>query len=65
LGVQVFLEDELKAICSTQISKKTPGVEFEGIRTKVMTPEYLLALLLKAGRDREKIKREMFPKQAV
>jgi len=32
-------------------------IEYEGVKTKVMTPEYLISLLLRAGRkkDREKI----------
>jgi hypothetical protein len=39
--------------------------EFEGIKTKVMGPEYLIALLLKAGRDKDKIKIEMLLKQTT
>lgn len=39
--------------------------EFEGIKTKVMTPEYLIALLLKANRDKDKIKIEMLLKQTT
>ncbi|MCK4244292.1 MAG: hypothetical protein KAX20_01560 [Candidatus Omnitrophica bacterium] len=38
-------------------------VEFEGIRTKVMRPEYLIALFLKAGRDKDIRKIEMLLKQ--
>jgi hypothetical protein len=39
--------------------------EFEGIKTKVMSPEYLIALLLKAGRDKDKIKIEMLLRQTT
>lgn len=38
--------------------------EFEGVSTKVITPEYLLALLLKTGRDKDKRKIEMLLGQA-
>ncbi len=38
-------------------------VEFEGVRTKVMRPEYLIALFLKAGRDKDIRKIEMLLKQ--
>ena len=38
-------------------------VEFESIRTKVMRPEYLIALFLKAGRDKDIRKIEMLLKQ--
>ncbi|MFN4226877.1 MAG: nucleotidyltransferase [Candidatus Ratteibacteria bacterium] len=38
--------------------------EYEDIKTRVMTPEYLIALLLKAGRNKDKIKIEMLLKQA-
>ena len=37
--------------------------EFEGIKTKIIVPEYLVALLLKANRDKDKIKIEMLLKQ--
>jgi len=33
--------------------------EYEGIKTKVLTPEYLIALCLKAGREKDKRKIEM------
>lgn len=38
--------------------------DFEGVKTKVMTPEYLIALLLRAGRDKDIIKIEMLLKQS-
>lgn len=33
--------------------------EYEGVKTKVITPEYLIALFLKAGRDKDVRKIEM------
>lgn len=38
--------------------------EFEGVKTKVVTPEYLVALLLKTGRDKDMRKIEMLLGQA-
>ena len=38
--------------------------EYEGIKTKVITPEYLIALFLKAGRDKDVRKIEMLLEQA-
>lgn len=44
--------------------EKAPVTEFEGIKTKVIAPEYLVALLLKTGRDKDIRKIEMLLKQA-
>ena len=38
--------------------------EYEGIKTKVITPEYLIPLFLKAGRDKDIRKIEMLLEQA-
>lgn len=38
-------------------------VEYEGVRTKVITPEYLIALFLRAGRDKDLRKVEMLLEQ--
>jgi len=38
--------------------------EFEGVQTRVMLPEYLITLLLKASRDKDKIKIQMLLEQA-
>ena len=38
--------------------------DFEGVKTRVMIPEYLIALLLKAGRDKDMIKIKLLLKQA-
>lgn len=40
------------------------GTEYEGIKTKVITPEYLIPLFLKAGRDKDIRKIEMLLEQA-
>lgn len=37
--------------------------EFEGIKTKVVSPEYLIALFLKASREKDKIKIQMLLEQ--
>lgn len=39
-------------------------VEFQNVKTRVMAPEYLIALLLRAGRDKDKRKIEMLLQQA-
>ncbi len=39
-------------------------IEFEGVKTKVIIPEYLIALLLKAGREKDIIKVKMLLEQA-
>ncbi len=44
--------------------EKAAEVEFEGVKTRVIIPEYLIALLLRAGRDKDIIKINMLLKQA-
>ena len=39
-------------------------IEFEGVKTKVVIPEYLIALLLKAGREKDIMKIKMLLEQA-
>jgi predicted nucleotidyltransferase len=39
------------------------ATEYEGVKTKVITPEYLIALFLKASRDKDKRKIEMLLEQ--
>jgi predicted nucleotidyltransferase len=34
-------------------------IEFEGVRTKIVTPEHLIALFLKASREKDKMKIEL------
>lgn len=43
--------------------KNSIATDFEGVKTRVITPEYLIALLLLAGRQKDKIKVEMLLKQ--
>ena len=40
------------------------AAEFDGVGTKVITPEYLVAILLRAGRDKDMRKIEMLLEQA-
>lgn len=39
-------------------------IDFEGVKTRVITPEYLIALFLTAGRDKDLIKIRMLLDQA-
>lgn len=39
-------------------------VEYEGVKTKVIIPEYLIALLLTSGREKDRIKIKMLLEQA-
>jgi len=39
-------------------------IEFDGVPTKIITPEYLIALFLKASRQKDKIKIQMLLEQA-
>lgn len=43
--------------------KNAVETSFEGVRTKVISPEYLIALFLKASRDKDKIKIRMLLEQ--
>lgn len=61
-GIPVeFLPAEGLAKESIEQAVKT---EFEGVKTKVIAPEYLIALFLKAGRDKDIIKIRMLLEQA-
>ncbi len=44
--------------------EKAIETEYEGVKTKVIRPEYLIALLLIAGRQKDKLKIEMLIDQA-
>jgi len=39
-------------------------IEFEGVKTRVVSPEYLIALFLSAGREKDKIKVRLLLDQA-
>lgn len=43
--------------------EKAREIKFARVKTKVITPEYLIALLLLAGRQKDKLKVEMLLKQ--
>ena len=53
--VQFIYADELEK----EAVEKARIVEYEGVKTKVIAPEYLIAILLRAGRkkDREKVEK--------
>ncbi|MEW6481478.1 MAG: nucleotidyltransferase [bacterium] len=57
--VDIFPADELEKE-AIEDAKET---EYEGTKTKVMTPEYLVALFLRAFREKDKRKIEMILKQ--
>ncbi len=44
--------------------KNAVEVEYEGVKTKVITPEYLIASFLKTSREKDKIKIQMLLEQA-
>jgi hypothetical protein len=44
--------------------KNAVEVEYEGVKTKVITPEYLIATFLKTSREKDKIKIQMLLEQA-
>ncbi len=60
IPVDVFPADPLEAEAVGQAAE----VEYEGIRTKVITPEYLIALFLRAGREKDLVKMRMLLEQA-
>ncbi|MBI4645435.1 MAG: nucleotidyltransferase [Bacteroidia bacterium] len=49
---------------SKEAVENAQETEYDGVKTKVITPEYLISLLLKAGRDKDKIKIKMLLEQA-
>jgi len=53
LPVQFIPADELEE----EAVRNATSIEYRGIKTKVLTPEYLIAILLRAGRrkDRDKV----------
>jgi len=57
--VDVFPADPLEK----EAVEQAQGVEYEGVRTKVILPEYLIALFLRAGRDKDLRKIEMLLEQ--
>jgi len=57
--VDIFPADPLEKEAIEQAQE----VEYEGVKTKVIVPEYLIALFLKAGRDKDLRKIEMLLEQ--
>jgi len=60
IPVDIFPADDLGKF-AIQDAKE---IDYEGIKIKVLTPEYLIAFALKAGRPRDIAKIEMLLKQA-
>ncbi|MCK4257025.1 hypothetical protein KAX35_09055, partial [candidate division WOR-3 bacterium] len=60
IPVDIFPVDELeeKAVENAQ------ETEYEGVKTKVITPEYLIALFLRVNRDKDKRKIQMLLEQS-
>ncbi|MBC7227385.1 MAG: nucleotidyltransferase [Thermoflexales bacterium] len=58
--IDIFPADSLE----TEAVEQAIEVEYEGIRTKVMTPEYLIALFLRAGREKDRVKVKMLLEQS-
>lgn len=58
--VDVFPADSLEA----EAVEQAVEAEYEGVRTKVMTPEYLIALFLRAGRGKDWMKVRMLLEQS-
>lgn len=58
--VDIFVADELEQ----RAIEEAVGTDYKGIKIKVMTPEYLIALFLRAGRDKDIRKIQMLVTQA-
>jgi predicted nucleotidyltransferase len=58
--IDIFPADPLEAEAVEQAIE----VEYEGIRAKVMTPEYLIALFLRAGREKDRMKVRLLLEQS-
>jgi len=57
--VDIFPADPLEKEAIEQAQE----VEYEGVKTKVIVPEYLIALFLRAGRNKDRRKIEMLLEQ--
>lgn len=58
--IDIFPADELERE-AVELAMET---EYESIKTKVITPEYLIALFLRAGREKDIIKIQMLLEQS-
>ena len=52
IPVQFIPADELEE----EAVRKAKQIKYEGVKTKVLTPEYLISILLRAGRKKDKEK---------
>ena len=59
IPVDIFPVDELEK----RAEEEAKETEYEGVKTKVITPEYLIALFLRAGRDKDIRKIQMLWEQ--
>lgn len=60
IPVDIFPADPLEKEAIAEAEE----IEYEGVKTKVLTPEYLIALFLKAGREKDKRKIDLLLEQA-
>ena len=58
--VDLFPADPLE----TEAIEQAVEAEYEGVQAKVMTPEYLIALFLRAGREKDRTKIRMLLEQS-
>ena len=59
IPVDFIVADKLE----TEAIENAEEVEYEEVKTKILTPEYLIALFIRAGRDKDERKIEMLLKQ--
>ncbi|MBM4465828.1 MAG: hypothetical protein FJ014_09795 [Chloroflexi bacterium] len=59
IPVDIFPADPLEKEAVAEAEE----IEYEGVKTKVLTPEYLIALFLRAGRDKDWRKIQMLLEQ--
>jgi len=58
--VDIFPADPLEKEAITEAEE----IEYEGVKTKVLTPEYLIALFSRAGREKDRRKIDLLLEQA-
>ncbi|OGF68033.1 MAG: hypothetical protein A2Y62_19355 [Candidatus Fischerbacteria bacterium RBG_13_37_8] len=58
--VDIFPADDLEM----EAIENAQETEYETVKTKIMTPEYLIALFLRAGREKDKRKIQMLLEQS-
>ncbi len=60
IPVDIFPADELER----EAVENAQEVDYEGVKAKIISPEYLIVLFLRAGREKDKIKIQMLLEQA-